>query len=73
MSTVLTILGTYVAPGVLAAIAALAVIAPLTKTNKDNLVLAGLRWFERVVLGVLLPGRAAPAKLVAPPAAKETK
>lgn len=35
----------------------LAVIAPLTKTDKDNKVLDALRWLEGLLAKVVVPGR----------------
>lgn len=46
---------TYATLIVAAAIALLNVIAPFTKTDKDNKVLAVLRWIEAVVLKALVP------------------
>lgn len=47
----------YLSLAVTAAVAALAVIAPVTKTEADNKVLAALRFVESMILKVLLPGR----------------
>jgi len=40
---------------VTSAIAVLAVIAPLTKSDADNKVLAVLRWIEDTILSLLFP------------------
>lgn len=45
---------TYVSLFLTATIAFLAVIAPVTKTDKDNKVLAVLRFIEEKLMGVLL-------------------
>lgn len=62
MELLISILTTYVAPAVAILIAALAILAPLTRSELDNKVLAALRWFESTILKVLLPGRVVTAK-----------
>lgn len=56
MEIIVTYAG-YLTIVVTAAIAALAVIAPVTKTEADNKALAALRFVEGLLLKVLLPGR----------------
>jgi hypothetical protein len=47
----------YITVGVTAAVAFLAVVAPITRTDLDNKLLEALRWLETVALKTLLPGR----------------
>jgi len=53
LAIVYQILG-YLPYVVSALIAALAVIAPITSSDLDNKALAALRWFEDVVVSVLV-------------------
>lgn len=46
---------------VTACVAALALIAPLTKTDKDDRVLSALRWLEGLLGKVVVPGRELPS------------
>jgi len=68
LAIVYQILG-YLPYVVSALIAALAVIAPITSSDLDNKVLAALRWFEDVVVSVLvklIPAAAAKGASVDP-------
>lgn len=53
ISTVLAIVGAALT----SVIGLLAVIAPLTKSDKDDRLLRALRWVENALLKILLPGR----------------
>ncbi len=54
MDTVYKI-ATYASFIIAGIIVALNAIAPLTKTDADNKILAALRWFEETVLKMILP------------------
>jgi len=56
MDTLVTI-ATYASFVIAGLIVILNGIAPLTKSDLDNKILDGLRWFEDTVLKVLLPAQ----------------
>ncbi len=56
MPDIMTILA-IVGAALTSVIGLLAVISPLTKTDKDDRLLRALRWVESVLLKVILPGR----------------
>jgi hypothetical protein len=55
MTTLVDILVLWVPLVVTGLVIALNLIAPLTKTEVDNKILAGLRWFQDKALALLLP------------------
>lgn len=67
LKTALTLVGALTG----AAIAFLAVLAPLTKSNIDNKLLDALRFVEDKLLGLVLPGVLKSSDLVAEPAPKD--
>lgn len=62
MTKILEYVATILPVAVTAAIALLAVIAPLTKSTADNKVLDVLRWIEEKLLSVLFPSLKNPEK-----------
>lgn len=69
LKTALTLVGALTG----AAIAFLAVLAPLTKSNIDNKLLDALRFVEDKLLGLVLPGVLKSSDLVAEPPKDEPK